>query len=471
MNAMGRASRRKAEEPSPRGTTRQGRATVLLRRLGAGRGRRLAGLAGAALAVMLTTPHGAVPAAADVPTAWRTTAVAQAPAPPTAPGVPLTAVATPRSPIAEDPADDDGSATLPPSPGSAELADEVAALRVEVERLEVVTERAVEEYNAARSELSTLTAAELAAQRELEAARRRLDHDRGEAARRVRALYRAGGAGGWQLLVWQQADLGSAAEAMRVAEDSLARDAATIARARSRLDEVTGLSSEVQAQRAATAEAAERARARRQQAETSWRATTELLARTDARLVAALETERRAAEEAAIAAALAVRSGGAAGGTAAVPAGSATSSGGVGQDGLLDVERLVAAAVAAAPSGRAATAIGHAAEELGSPYRWGASGPDSFDCSGLTSSSYARAGVVIPRTSRQQYVGLPQVSVSELVPGDLVFYAWDGRVASIHHVGLYLGSGLLIHAPRTGDVVRVAAVEWPRVVGAVRPAP
>ncbi|MEU7424012.1 NlpC/P60 family protein [Streptomyces sp. NPDC048362] len=101
-------------------------------------------------------------------------------------------------------------------------------------------------------------------------------------------------------------------------------------------------------------------------------------------------------------------------------------------------------------SGRAAAAFSAAQSQIGKPYVYGATGPSSFDCSGLTSWAYAQAGVSIPRTSQAQAnIGTRITSMSDLQVGDLVFFFSD-----IHHVGLYAGNGQILHAPRTGTVVR-----------------
>ncbi|AKJ13674.1 hypothetical protein ABB07_27650 [Streptomyces incarnatus] len=105
-------------------------------------------------------------------------------------------------------------------------------------------------------------------------------------------------------------------------------------------------------------------------------------------------------------------------------------------------------------SGRAAAAFSAAQSVLGSPYVYGASGPSSFDCSGLTSWAYAQAGVSIPRTSESQAtIGTRIYDQSQLKVGDLVFFYGD-----IHHVGLYAGNGQVLHAPHTGAVVRYEAM-------------
>ncbi|MFI1163879.1 NlpC/P60 family protein [Streptomyces sp. NPDC020801] len=101
-------------------------------------------------------------------------------------------------------------------------------------------------------------------------------------------------------------------------------------------------------------------------------------------------------------------------------------------------------------SGRAGAAFSAAQSKIGTPYVYGASGPSSFDCSGLTSWSYAQAGVSIPRTSEAQAnIGTRIYSQSQLQVGDLVFFYGD-----LHHVGLYAGNGQVLHAPHTGAVVR-----------------
>lgn len=117
------------------------------------------------------------------------------------------------------------------------------------------------------------------------------------------------------------------------------------------------------------------------------------------------------------------------------------------------------------PSSRAGVAIQAARSQLGVPYRYAASSPGvAFDCSGLTKYAWGQAGVYLPHQSRAQYASVPHVSKSEAQPGDLIFY-----YSPISHVGIYLGGGQLIHAPATGDVVKISSVNWGRVVGVGRP--
>jgi len=118
----------------------------------------------------------------------------------------------------------------------------------------------------------------------------------------------------------------------------------------------------------------------------------------------------------------------------------------------------------------AATAIGYAEQQLGKPYRWGGTGPDSFDCSGLVMMAYRAAGIDIPRTSQQQWKWGPRIKASHVQPGDLVFFAGaDGTATAPGHVGLVIGGGLMIEAYATGFPIRVAPYSGRDPIGFTRP--
>ncbi|MFE7580472.1 NlpC/P60 family protein [Streptomyces gardneri] len=119
-----------------------------------------------------------------------------------------------------------------------------------------------------------------------------------------------------------------------------------------------------------------------------------------------------------------------------------------------------------APSRAGAAALRFAVGQIGKPYVWGAEGPESYDCSGLTQQAWAAAGRELPRTSQEQWATLPRVPLSELRPGDLVVY-FPGAT----HVALYLGEGLVVQAPRPGGKVKVSPVAANPLLGAVRPDP
>ncbi|CAN3979250.1 NlpC/P60 family protein [Kitasatospora purpeofusca] len=115
-------------------------------------------------------------------------------------------------------------------------------------------------------------------------------------------------------------------------------------------------------------------------------------------------------------------------------------------------------------SGRAAAVVQFAYSQLGKPYVWGATGPSGYDCSGLTGAAYRAAGVQLPRVSQSQWNAGSRIARADLQPGDLVFFYGD-----LHHVGLYIGDGRMIHAPRTGKNVEVLPIDAMPYVGAVRP--
>ena len=108
-------------------------------------------------------------------------------------------------------------------------------------------------------------------------------------------------------------------------------------------------------------------------------------------------------------------------------------------------------------------AVQWAYRELGKPYVWGAAGPDSFDCSGLTQYVYGKAGIYLPHYTGDQWNAGRHVDRSQLQPGDLVFYYSD-----LHHMALYIGDGRVIEAPHTGDVVKIAPLDIDPYAGAVR---
>ncbi|MET7681063.1 C40 family peptidase [Streptomyces sp. NPDC005423] len=116
------------------------------------------------------------------------------------------------------------------------------------------------------------------------------------------------------------------------------------------------------------------------------------------------------------------------------------------------------------PTAQGARAVRWARLQLGRPYEWGAEGPDSYDCSGLTSAAWDRAGTPIPRTSQEQWARLPKVGLDQLRPGDLVVYFPEAT-----HVAMYLGNGEVIQAPRTGEKIQVSPIAAYPILGAVRP--
>ena len=105
--------------------------------------------------------------------------------------------------------------------------------------------------------------------------------------------------------------------------------------------------------------------------------------------------------------------------------------------------------------------LAFARAQVGKPYRYGASGPDAWDCSGLTAAAWARGGKSLPHYSVAQYSQSTRITAAQLVPGDLVFWGSSSSPSSIYHVAIYVGGGQIVHAPRTGrDVTQESMYYW-----------
>jgi len=115
-----------------------------------------------------------------------------------------------------------------------------------------------------------------------------------------------------------------------------------------------------------------------------------------------------------------------------------------------------------APSSGAAAAVAYARAQIGKPYIYAGTGPDGYDCSGLTMMAWAQGGVSMAHGSQAQYDAFPHVPISALQPGDLVFFGDSGPTN--HHVGIYVGGGTMIEAPHTGAFVRYASIYRPDLV-------
>ncbi|WP_326810871.1 NlpC/P60 family protein [Streptomyces scopuliridis] len=114
---------------------------------------------------------------------------------------------------------------------------------------------------------------------------------------------------------------------------------------------------------------------------------------------------------------------------------------------------------------KAAKVLAFARAQIGKPYVWGATGPSSYDCSGLTQAAWKEAGVELPRTTWEQVKAGTRVATGDLLPGDLVFFYDD-----ISHVGIYIGDGMMIHAPKPGANVREESIYYMPIYGSIRPA-
>ena len=318
-----------------------------------------------------------------------------------------------------------------------------ARLRTQVDALGTQVEIATEAYDEAYAKLGAAVTAHLTAERELDQARTASGSTDSFAARRVRALYMSGGTAALYAHVLDSASITEVANRVTQVEVVLASDDRASKAAEhavsSRRDAERRLAAAAAASTALQREVSSRADA-----------VTALLARTDALLASADQQVLALAEQQRLAAE---------------------------QQSAQQAAAALAAARAALgntpeapPTPQAAAALAFAKQQVGKPYVWGATGPDSYDCSGLTGAAYAAAGIALPRTSREQWFAGPHVELGALQPGDLLFWAYDpADPATIHHVALYAGGGLMVAAPHTGDVVKVQPVYLDGYVGAVRP--
>jgi cell wall-associated NlpC family hydrolase len=303
-----------------------------------------------------------------------------------------------------------------------------AQVKSRVDKLYREAEAATEKYNGAKEQTAS--------------ARRSLDALRDEAARRTERLnasrnalgsvataqYRDGGMDpGLRLALTSDPEdyLERAARAERVGT----RQAATIAGVRRQLRELVDLKAQA-AEKVATLEA-------RRKELAGHKATVRGKLAAAERLLARLTAEQRAAYND--------------GGSTRAPA----------RADRADVPR----GPLRAPNSRATQAVAYAYGALGKPYVWGATGPGSYDCSGLTQAAWRAAGVSLPRTTYTQINAGERVPYSRLAPGDLVFF-----YSGVSHVGLYIGGGRMIHAPRPGAPVRIAPIDEMPFAGATRPA-
>ena len=150
----------------------------------------------------------------------------------------------------------------------------------------------------------------------------------------------------------------------------------------------------------------------------------------------------------------------------------ARSSGGSGGGVIEPVSGTTWAAGSGATGEQGDIAASWAMSQIGKPYQWGAAGPDSYDCSGLAMDAWAQAGIQLGHWTGWQWPSGPHIPISQLRRGDLVFYATDtADPSTIHHVGIYIGGGMMVDAPYTGAFVRIDSIYgFAGLIGATRPA-
>ncbi|AZM91158.1 C40 family peptidase [Streptomyces sp. W1SF4] len=311
----------------------------------------------------------------------------------------------------------------------------VGELLTRLQGLYQQAEEASEAYNAAEVALKARQAEEERLATKLGRARSALDSERATAGRLAREQYQGtrGGSLSPYLRLLLSGDPQQAVDQRRLAAREGARRAGVVARLerdRKQAGALAGAARKARDEQEALA-------ARQKQAQTE---VTGRLKEVE-RLLAALTPEELA---------------GLGAHEAAVTAGA--------QRSLVDSGRLPARTTT--PTAAGGAALRYAAAQIGKPYVWGAEGPGSFDCSGLTSRAWEHAGRSIPRTSQEQWERLTRVPLDRLRPGDLVVY-----FPKATHVALYVGDGKVIQAPRPGATVKVSPIAANPLLGAVRPDP
>ncbi|WP_433572388.1 NlpC/P60 family protein [Streptomyces sp. CA-251247] len=344
---------------------------------------------------------------------------------------------------ADDPPDETGSLeTGGPEAGRDDTADTsgsaagapttVPQMLTRLRTLYVQAEEAGEAYNATEEQLKAQQARTAALGRELAAARNALADSRGDAGRLAREQYQGRSELSAYVRLLLAPDPQHALDEDHLMERAAADRLATTDRLEKGARRASALAAASRAALDKEQTLAARQKRARDTAAVRLKAVEEMLASLSPEEVAALtaleESDTAEAQEKILA------------------------------SGVLDGERM--------PTEEGGKALRYAVEQIGKPYLWGAEGPGSYDCSGLTSEAWAAAGRAIPRTSQDQWEELPKVPLRSLRPGDLVIY-FPGAT----HVALYLGDGMVIQAPRPGATVKVSPIAANPLLGAVRPDP
>lgn len=316
-------------------------------------------------------------------------------------------------------------------------------LRAQVDQLREQAEIATESYDETYHALGLAVNAHLQAQRELDAARQDSGTTDDQRTLRARALYMSGGASALYASVLSSGSITEVTNRIHQVRVVLDGDAKAVHQADSAVSRLSLAEQRLSDSARRATQLQKKVADQSQQVRGLLAQTTALLAEADQQVLRLAEEQRQAAAAAAAARAAAALA-------AARGAG-------------LDLPDVPASEVAG-------VALAFARSQLGKPYLWGATGPDAYDCSGLTGAAYRAAGIELPRTSRQQWYAGPHVGLGQLEPGDLLFWGYDVTdPATIHHVAIYAGQDLMVAAPHAGDVVKVQPVYLDGYLGAVRP--
>jgi len=314
------------------------------------------------------------------------------------------------------------------SAAQASPASDIRAVQKKVDTLQHQAEVASEEYNDTREELKGLEVRVKAAQTRLEQQRARVQESRRMVGRLAAESYRNGDLGTLELYLGDNPDALLAQSG--VVETLADRQVSAIARLKESQRKLAADTADLGRQEAKVKAGQAKLSTKKKEVERKLSEAKALLSRLTAAQRAALERASRDAARQAL-----------------ENAGGGDSGDGGGAGGGLDCGSIGIDA----PTARVKKVLDFACAQLGKPYVWAADGPSSYDCSGFTMRSWQQGGVSLPHSSRLQAGYGTRVSRANLRPGDLVFF-----YSPISHVGIYVGNGLMIHAPHSGDVVKIA---------------
>jgi cell wall-associated NlpC family hydrolase len=345
-----------------------------------------------------------------------------------------------------------GIATTEPASIEAKRA-ELAQIQSQLDTINSQVEAASEAYNGAQYELGQVESRITDNEAQKAQAVKDLAASRAVLAERLRQLYATPEPSLVEVLM-QSGSITAAADQLDLLDRVGEQDAAVVGNLRSRKAELVTLGKQLEQDRESAAEAVRQKAAQKQKVEDLLAQRKAVYDDASADLKRAINAEKERQRQAAAAAAELARQRAAAAAAPTTPVASSPS----GSAGTVAPSTPV-------PSGSGnAGAVSAALSQLGTPYVWGGAAPGGFDCSGLVSWAYAQIGKSVPHYTGAIWSAFPQVSSSDLQPGDLVFF--NGG----EHVGMYIGGGQFVHAPHTGDVVRVATLSTRGdYVGAVRP--
>ncbi len=353
-----------------------------------------------------------------------------------------------------------GIATTEPAAIEAKRA-ELERIQAELSSIEGQVEQAAEAYNGARYELSQVTDRIDANERQSVQTQKDLVASRRVLAQRLRSLYASPDPSLVEVLL-DSGSITAAADQMQLLDRVGEQDARVVGGLRTQKARLAELKAELEKDRATAAaavEAREREKARAEALEAEHQ---RILDSASAELRGLIEAEKeRERREAAARAALAQQRAAAAS-ASATPSVAATPSGSSGGESSSGSSGAPSTPLPSGSGNAAAASI--AMQYLGVPYVWGGASPSGFDCSGLASYAYAQIGKSVPHYTGAIWAAFPKVPADQLEPGDMVFFNGLG------HMGIYIGGGQMVHAPHTGDVVKVSNIgDRSDYVGAVRP--